>query len=266
MSGCDTAPILKCCATCPSTSRAATPTASAAPSAAPAAPTAPSVQEFGGGLFSIEGFPGYRVLFQEFRDFVMIFEAPQNDALSLNVIRIVREKIPSKPIRYVAVTHHHDDHAGGFRTYIGHKITVLTTAKNLPFFSASFRLRYTIAPDYLSQNRHPEISHHLDAIQSSPYAISNGDARVELIDIGAGPHAEEMLVFWFPRQKILFQGDLWNREGDSSIRPANDTTMHFAEWLQKSGLPVERIVGVHGPSGTPAELQQAVQLRRASGN
>lgn len=243
--------------------RPAVVSASASPSAGARSTDQPSVRELGGGLFSVEGIAGYRVLFQEFQNFVVIFEAPQNDDFSLRILSLVREKIPAKPVRYVALTHHHSDHAGGFRTYVAEKIVVITTPGNVPYFLDSYRSRYTIAPDTLTRNRHPELSHHLDAVQGGRDTITNGDATVELIDIGPSPHADEMLVFWFPRQRVLFQGDLWNREADGTTRPANDTTMHFAQWLQKSGLPVEQIIGVHGPFGTPAELQEAVRLRKA---
>lgn len=238
--------------------RAATVSPSAAPSAGPSVSAGPSIQEIGSGLYSIEGFPGYRVFFQEFRDFLMVFEAPQNDDFTQTILRMVREKIPNKPIRYTAITHHHDDHAGGLRGYWANRTVVVTTPANLPFLRAIGSSRFTIQPDSLARLAKPAPS--ADAVQGRA-VFTDSNQTVELIDIGPSPHADEMLVFWFPKQRILFQGDLWNREGDGSTRPANDTTAHFAEWLQKSGLPVERIFGVHGPSGTPAELQQAVQMR-----
>lgn len=73
--------------------------------------------------------------------------------------------------------------------------------------------------------------------------FTDGSRTVEVIDIGAGPHADEMLVVWLPQEKFLFQGDLMNRDGRGNLQPANDTTVHFAEWLKKSALPVEKLVG-----------------------
>lgn len=225
----------------------------------PPASAAPSIADLGSGLYAIEGFPGYRVLFQEFRDFLMVFEAPQNDDFTQTILRMVREKIPGKPVRYAAITHHHDDHAGGLRGFWANRTVVVTTPANLPFFRAVGSSRFTIQPDSLARLANPTPS--ADAVQGRA-VFTDSMQSVELIDIGPSPHADEMLVFWFPKQRILFQGDLWNREADGSIRPANDTTLHFSDWLQKSGLPVERILGVHGPGGTRAELQQAVQMRR----
>ena len=33
-----------------------------------------------------------------------------------------------KPIKYVVLTHHHSDHAGGFREYVAEVATIVTTA------------------------------------------------------------------------------------------------------------------------------------------
>ena len=35
----------------------------------------------------------------------------------------VRRTVPGKPVRYVAFSHHHDDHGGGLRPYIAEGIS-----------------------------------------------------------------------------------------------------------------------------------------------
>jgi len=69
---------------------------------------------------------------------------------------------------------------------------------------------------------------------------------VELHDIGSGPHTEEMLVAYLPNEKILFQGDLLNRPSNGDYPIANDTTAHFAKWIEMKKLAVDKIVAVHG--------------------
>ena len=72
----------------------------------------------------------------EFRDFVAVVEAPQNEARSLVVIAEVRRLIPNQPIRYVVNTHHHFDHAGGLRTYMAQSTTVVTHQGNRDFYGS----------------------------------------------------------------------------------------------------------------------------------
>ena len=50
----------------------------------------------------------------EFKDFVAVVEAPNNEERSLAVIAEVNKLVPNKKIRYLVNTHHHMDHAGGF--------------------------------------------------------------------------------------------------------------------------------------------------------
>src|ERR1700677_1218281 len=61
----------------------------------------------------------------EFKDFVAVVEAPQNEARSLAVIEEVNRLVPDKPIKYVVNTHHHFDHAGGLRTYLSQGTPVI---------------------------------------------------------------------------------------------------------------------------------------------
>src|SRR5688572_8999635 len=69
----------------------------------------------------------------EFRGFVTVVEAPQDELRSLAVIAEVHRLIANKPIRYVVNTHYHFDHSGGLRTYVAHGATVVTHAGNKEF-------------------------------------------------------------------------------------------------------------------------------------
>jgi hypothetical protein len=43
----------------------------------------------------------------------------------------------------------------------------------------------------------------------------------------------------------------------------NDTTLHFFDWVTKSGLDIQRVAAVHGPSTTLEDLRAAVEKKRA---
>ena len=87
---------------------------------------------------------------------------------------------------------------------------------------------------------------------------------VEIYDIGPNPHANEILVAYLPKEKILFQADLLNPAANGNIPIAPDATVGFSERLQQLGLNVEKIYGVHGRAATPEELRTAIERRRAS--
>jgi glyoxylase-like metal-dependent hydrolase (beta-lactamase superfamily II) len=231
---------------------------------APVAPVeAPPVNRLAENVYAIRG-GGYNVLAVGFKDHVMVVETPGGDNTSREVISKIKELLPGKPIKYAAVTHHHDDHAGGVRTYIAEGATIITTPSLRTFFERVAAARnFTFQPDALTRNPRPLA---LETLQNGKRVFTDGTQTVELYDIGSGPHMDEMIVAYLPQQKIIFQGDLLNRPEDGHIAPGNATTAHFAAWLKKSGLAVERIVGVHGPVATPDDLQKAVALMQQAQN
>ena len=205
-------------------------------------------------VYVVQG--GSNSLVVGFNDHVMVVEAYGNDAASRRTIARVKELMPGKPIRYVVATHHHDDHTGGIRTFIAEGAAVVTTPGNRQFFEGMARGVYTITPDALARNPQPL---KLEMVTGKRRVFSDGTHEVQVIDIGPSPHAEEMLVVYLPRERIMVQGDLLNLP-IGRIRAGNLTTAHFARWLEQSGLQVDRFVPVHGPIHTPAELKQAVEL------
>ena len=71
-----------------------------------------------------------------FADYVVAVEAPGSSDGADAVIKRIHELFPGKPIRYVAMTHHHGDHIGGMRSFIAEGATVITTASNRPVIEA----------------------------------------------------------------------------------------------------------------------------------
>ncbi len=103
-----------------------------------------------------------------------------------------------------------------------------------------------------------------ETIQNKKRVFQDDKHVVELYDIGPNPHANEMIVAYLPKEKILFQGDLLNPAANGTIAIAQDTTISFAEEIQQLGLNVEKIYGVHGRAATPEELRTSIEKRRAS--
>jgi glyoxylase-like metal-dependent hydrolase (beta-lactamase superfamily II) len=162
----------------------------------------------------------------------------------------------------VAVTHHHDDHSGGIRTYIAEGATLIGLPGEKSFFEKVAASKLTIDPDTLTLN--PQTLK-FEAIKEGKRVLTDGSTTVELIDIGPGGHTDEMLVAYLPNEKMIFQGDLLNRPANNDAPTINATTQHFAAWLDRSGLAFERIIGVHGPPSTRDELRQGL-AQRNSGN
>ena len=96
-------------------------------------PVKVETQKLADHVWLIGGGPMNSVLV-EFKDFVAVVEAPQNEARSLAVIDEVRKLVPGKMIRYVVNTNHRMAYAGGLRTYFSQGTTVVTHELNKDYY------------------------------------------------------------------------------------------------------------------------------------
>jgi glyoxylase-like metal-dependent hydrolase (beta-lactamase superfamily II) len=215
------------------------------------------------GLHLLENVaPGYNMLVAEMADHVVVVDAPNNSTVTERAIATIKRNMPGKPIRYVVPTHHHGDHAGGMRAFVAEGATIVTTPGNASLFRrmAGANAR-TLAADALSRApRAPVIE-----TFTGRRVFTDGTRTLEVRDIGPGPHAQEILIAYVPGAGTVFQGDLLNAGGDgTSLVAGNTSTEHFAQWLDRSGLDIRTILGVHSPARTRDELRQAVEMMRAS--
>ncbi len=209
-----------------------------------------AIRDVGGG--------GYHVLAVAFPDHILVVEAPLNTGASQAAIAKIKEAIPNKPIRYLAVTHHHNDHSGGARAFLAEGAILVTTAGNRKLF---YELGTANHNDVLGKTPHkPSI----EVIEGTKRVFKGGDQVVELINIGPYAHADEMVVAYLPKQKILFQGDLFQPPESGPIGKAQAGTIHLAQKIRELGLQVDKLVGVHGRESTLAELEKNVAESKGS--
>ncbi len=227
---------------------------------APGPAAAHGATKYADNIYTIN-VSGYNVLVVGFKDYIFVMETPGSDSVSRQAIAEVKKLFPGKPIKYFAVTHHHDDHAGGVRTYIAEGATLIGLPGESTFFEKVVKSIFTIDPDSLTQNPQPL---KWESIADRKRVLTDGATTVELIDIGPGGHTDEMLVAYLPNEKLIFQGDLLNRPANNDPATINNTTIHFANWLERSKLAVERIIGVHGPPSTLDELRKGVAEKRSA--
>ncbi|MGH9532481.1 MAG: MBL fold metallo-hydrolase [Terriglobales bacterium] len=208
------------------------------------------IRDVGGG--------GYNVLAVAFPDYILVVEAPLSTGASQGAIAKIKETIPNKSIRYFAVTHHHNDHSGGVRAFLAEKATLVTTAGNRKLFTELGTANHS---DVLGKTP-PAPS--IEVIEGTKRVFKGGDQVVELINIGPNPHADEMVIAYLPKQRILFQGDLFQPPESGPIGKAQAGTFHLAQKIHELGLNVDQVIGVHGRASTMAELDKNVAGSKGS--
>ena len=236
-----------------------------------------SVSEVARGVFLVNSLGNLSPMFVEFKDFVLAVEAPTGyfsldsvppdtqpgaSAFSEQFIAKIKETVPGKPIRYLAMTHSHGNHAGGARAFVAEGVTILTTPGNKKYFERMVAARHTLVPDRLAREPRPLVLETFAAKR----VITDGERVVELINVGANPHTSENIVVHLPRERIVYQGDLFYFRGEETFPPKDRATVmsFFARWLVKSGLAPERIYGAHDRGfATMAHVRQLLDLEAA---
>jgi len=213
----------------------------------------PPFQKLGENIYTVT-VSGYRVLFINFKDYIWVMEAPVGDAASQEAISKIKETIPNKPIKYLAVTHHHADHTAGARTFIAEGSTLVTTKGNRSYFEQMAKSRFTISPDALTLNPQPL---KIEFVENAKRIFTDGVTTVELYDIGPSPHAEEILIAYLPKEKILFEADAFDEPMDDRFV----STVHLAKWIDQKSLAVEQLVPVHGIITTMGDVLKSIAER-----
>lgn len=201
----------------------------------------------------------FTVMFIEFKDFVLAVEAPADvpntDYLpadnqlgstmrSESYIQKIKETVPNKPIRYLAVTHFHNDHSGGARAFLAEGTTILTTPGNKRMYERMAAAEYRAVPDRFAQTRRvPRIE-----TFARKRVIRDGVRTVELHSTGRNPHTAENVVVWLPQEKIMYQGDQFYFDIGGEFPPQDRVTVMrpFARWLVKHNLQPEQLYQTHG--------------------
>ena len=182
-----------------------------------------------------------------------------NEERSLAVIGEVNKLIPNKPIKFVVNTHHHWDHLGGIRTYVHEGATIITHEGNRPYYQEVLRARpWVLQPDRYSLFPPEEWSEgYIFETVREKYILGDATGTVELYRVEGLAHALNMLIAYFPKEKIVVQADLYNPQAAAP----NVSTRTFYQNLQRLKLDVTTIVGIHG---NPGPMSQFVQLMSKS--
>jgi glyoxylase-like metal-dependent hydrolase (beta-lactamase superfamily II) len=210
------------------------------PTPPPAAKT--DLEKIADGVWFLTGGAPMSVLV-EFRDHVVIIEAPQDAARSEATISAVKNALPAKPIRYVVNTHHHFDHSGGLRGYVTAGIPVITYDSNARYFAQILGPKAAI--ETVAEKR----------------VLDDAANTLELHHLRGNLHAETLLVAYLPKQKLLVQADAFHpRPGAAPLALPPPFTVNLVENIRRLKLDVERVVHVHGGIDSLATVVKAAGL------
>ena len=221
----------------------------------PAAPaTVVASEKLADGVYRITG--GYVSLAVEFKDYVVVVEAGQNEARGLAVLQETRRLFPQKRVKYVVNTHAHFDHAGGLPPFVADGITIVADDNNKYFLLPALGSPRTLVGDALAKSKKKPV---IDGVEKK-LVLRDATRTLELHHVEQLEHSDGMLIAYLPKERILFTADF---PLPVAGQPVNPSTATLIENITRLGLDFDRYVTVHAPSPdrplTRADLMGVVQ-------
>ena len=203
---------------------------------------APGVQHVVGG--------SHHSLLVEMKDHLVVFDAPVSDWHSTWVIGAAQVKYTGKPIKYLVLTHHHMDHAGGVRGYAAQGATIVTGKGTAEHFRKMLAAPMTRNPDLPARDlsRTPIIE------VADKHVLSDGQREVHAYVVDPNPHSEGLMIGYVPDAKLGFVTDIWSPSPAPLGDKLNPGQAAVVATVKKAGITPERFAGGHGSVGDYAPL------------
>jgi len=188
--------------------------------AAPVADTTARVTALAPGAWAVE-LPDAdtRSLAVEFSDHLVLLETSCDNIHGERLRAALRARFPGKRVRFVSFSHYHPDYTGGLRPFLADSAEVVCAGANMPFVDEVAHLNFSVTPDRLWRVFPGGFTPRIDTLEAGRWRHADATNELVAIDIGAlSHHTDHYLVFWLPRQRLLFEGDLGFVTVDGALR------------------------------------------------
>lgn len=168
---------------------------------------------------------------------------PSMSAPARRLLGAVDRWWPGTPVRYLVLTHHHEDHVGGVRPFVAAGATVLGSPEALEVARGLALLPGDVVGDDLGLRPGDFRSQTV----TEPRTLGSGPGRMRLVPVGDNPHAAGILVVSLPDAGALYVSDLITPGPlEDYPGPAHaPLDRHFAAWLEEAGLDPDTIWSMH---------------------
>lgn len=216
------------------------------------APGPPKIEKIAEKIWAIDRNDiDSRTLVAEMKDGLVVMESAVGSPEGEQLVDVIKKQWPNQSIRTFLYSHYHPHYLGGVRPFVAEGATIVTTPGNAAFVKEIVERPFKIAPDRLAQSG---ATLKLETIQNKRFTISDSDNEIVAIDVGKlSQHTDEFTVFYFPRQKVLFQAELgWFTQLDQ-VR-ASKRAAGLLTAIDENKLDVERIVQSWPVAGNEREM------------
>lgn len=180
-----------------------------------------------------------------------------SSSVGARLLEVAAATVPGKPVRWLVLTHHHSDHAGGVRPFVDAGAAILAAPETARVVEEVVRRPFTLAPDPLTGR---SVTPRIEVVRGER-VVGDGDRSVRILDVGPNPHVAGMLVVFLPGDEILYVADLFEPLPERMFPSlARVPVMRwFVDWLDGSGLDPERIYSIHGAARVTDEQLEEIR-------
>ena len=199
------------------------------------------LNEIAPGVIHVVG-GSHNSLLVEMSDHLVMVDAPVSDEQSLWVINSARQRFPGKPIRWLVLTHHHMDHAGGVRAIVAEGTVLVVGAPAREHYRKVLAAPMSRNPDM------KPVDFSQVPIVEVPESHVMSDSRGRQVIAYAmqdNPHAKGLLMVYVPDAKLGFVTDVWT-PGPPLPDKTNPALMSVVNTVKRAGIEPTRFAGGHG--------------------
>jgi glyoxylase-like metal-dependent hydrolase (beta-lactamase superfamily II) len=201
---------------------------------------APGVQHVVGG--------SHNSLIVEMSDYLIVFDAPVSDWQSKWTIAAAKSKYPGKPIRYLVLTHHHMDHAGGLRAYAAQGASLVVGKGAAGHFQKVLTSPYARNPDITGFDLGGT-----PILEVADKRVFSDGKREVVAVLYENPHAASTLMGYVADAKIAYVTDVYT-PGPPLPSKTNAALSSVVSAIRKAGLQPQTVAGGHGGTASYAPL------------
>jgi len=175
-----------------------------------------------------------------FSNFVTVIDVPLNSKNGELVLKEIKKIAPGKPIKYYAFGHHHPWALGGVRPFVLEGSTLLCRKESIDYVKFVTVAPHTLRPDSLQL--HPKWAN-IRQIDDEITTITDGAYEMEVCFIGEkSKHTTDYVLFYFPAEKILIEGDLAWVPREGPVQKASERQAGLYHAIRDLRLPVTTVL------------------------
>jgi glyoxylase-like metal-dependent hydrolase (beta-lactamase superfamily II) len=226
-------------------------------------PKPPKLEEVAPNIFFIQDQePGYNTTFVNFKEFIVVLDSPLGTEYSQLTQKFITEKFPGKPVRWVLLSHYHTDHIGGLAQFVSSGAGIILSEGLQKFVSDFLQTPHSMIPDPM-KGKNIQLQYQL---VKNKWVLKDEDITMEVLQVGPNAHVQDMLMAYFPKQRILWQADMLIVARESGQLPPGflleEEFDRLLTDLKLDGTKVEKVLPVHGRPATLGDLREIAGKRK----